>query len=300
MSAVRRRWIALLPALLLAGGMWLAQGAPAAAGGSLAASRGGANGERPVAILGAFADETRPIARALADPETLSVLGLRFVRGRLHGCPVILAETGVGKVNAAAATALLLLRFEPRAVIFTGIAGGLDPDLHPGDIVIGAATTQHDFVHATDDSLMRFAPRNPVDGSRNPLHLPADAGLLEVVRRAAAGTEFLPVRSSAGEGPPRCVAGLIATGDAFVASERVKRELRESLRADAVEMEGAAVAQVCHQSDTPCIVIRSLSDSADAAAAEDLERFYAVAAENSARVVGSTVALLAAEPDSGR
>jgi len=300
MSMVHRRWIALLPALLLAGGAWLALGAPAAAGGALGASRIPAEDERPVAILGAFADETRPIARALADPETLRVLGLRFLHGLLEDCPVVVAETGVGKVNAAATTAFLLLRFQPRAVIFTGIAGGLDPDLQPGDIVIGAATVQHDFVHATDDSLIRFAPRNPVDGSRNPLHLPADAGLLAVVRRAAAGTEFLPIRSSAGAGPPRCVEGLIATGDAFVASDRMKRELRERLQADAVEMEGAAVAQVCHQSGTPCIVIRSLSDNADAAAAEDLERFYAVAAENSARLVLSAVALLAAEPTRGR
>ena len=254
------------------------------------------DGAPPVAILGAFGDETQPVVRAVAEPETLRVLGLRFVRGTLQGCPVVVAETGVGKVNAAATTAVLLSRFAPRAVIFTGIAGGLDPDSRPGDIVIGTATVQHDFVHATDDSLIRFAPHNPVDGSRNPVYLPADARLLETLRRAAASTEFLAVHSSSGEGPPRCVEGTIATGDAFVASARMKRELRERLGADAVEMEGAAVAQVCHQSRTPCIVIRSLSDNADNQAAEDLERFYQVAAENAARLVLSAVALMAAEP----
>lgn len=254
----------------------------------------------PVAVLGAFGDEIRPVVRAVAAPETLRVLGLRVIGGTLHGCPVIVAETGVGKVNAAATTALLLFRFQPRAVIFTGIAGGLDPDLHPGDIVIGTATMQHDFVHATDDSLIRFAPRNPVDGSRNPIHLPADEGLLAILRRAAGLTQLLTVPSSEGERVPHCVEGTIATGDAFVASDRMKLELRERLQADAVEMEGAAVAQVCHQSGTPCIVIRSLSDNADAAAAEDLERFYAIAAENSARLVMSAVRLLAEEQEHSR
>lgn len=293
-------WTALVAALAFTGIACCPRGALPAGARAAAAPEARSAAEPPVAILGAFDDETLPVARALAAAETLRVLGLRFRHGTLRGCPVVLAETGVGKVNAAATTAILLSRFQPRAVIFTGIAGGLDPDLRPGDIVIGTATVQHDFVYAEEDSVTRFAPRNPVDGTRNPFHLPADEGLLQILRRAAASTEFLAIHSSAGEGVPRCIEGTIATGDAFVASTRLKRELRESLQADAVEMEGAAVAQVCHQSRTPCIVIRSLSDNADDAASGDLERFYQIAAENSARLVLSAVALMAAEPVEAR
>ena len=95
-----------------------------------------------------------------------------------------------------------------------------------------------------------------------------------------------------GERTPKIIEGVIATGDSFIASERKKEELRQRLEADAVEMEGAAVAQVCHQMDVPCIVIRSISDMADSRSQEDMERFSRIAANNSASLVQAMTALL--------
>jgi adenosylhomocysteine nucleosidase len=91
----------------------------------------------------------------------------------------------------------------------------------------------------------------------------------------------------------RVVSGIVATGDAFVASDGKRKELRDLLKADAVEMEGAAVAQICFQFGVPCIVIRCLSDTADQTAVEDLEQFADIAAINSARLVYGICKLLA-------
>jgi adenosylhomocysteine nucleosidase len=245
------------------------------------------------AILGAFDIEVEILESALEAREQITILGIQFAVGTLRGRRVVVARTGIGKVNAAMTTALLLDHFHPSEVIFTGIAGGINPDLLPGDIVIGATTLQHDFVAVTADSVTRMAPRNPVSGERNPVYIPGDEKLRDLAGIAGRHAALDSMVTSQGKRLPRVMEGVIATGDCFVASTAKKQELRDELRADAVEMEGAAVAQVCYQLGTPCIVIRSLSDNADESAAEDLERFYKVAAQNSARMVMTMVRLLA-------
>ena len=245
------------------------------------------------AILGAFDIEVEILESALEAREQITILGIPFAVGTLRDRRVVVARTGIGKVNAAMTTALLLDHFHPSEVIFTGIAGGINPDLLPGDIVIGARTLQHDFVAVTPDSVTRMAPRNPVSGERNPVYIPGDEKLRDLARIAGRHAALDSMVTSQGKRLPRVMEGVIATGDCFVASTAKKQELRDELRADAVEMEGAAVAQVCYQLGTPCIVIRSLSDNADESAAEDLERFYKVAARNSARMVMTMVRLLA-------
>jgi adenosylhomocysteine nucleosidase len=231
----------------------------------------------------------------MTDMENAQFLGISFTTGTLEGRKIVLAETGVGKVNAAVATALLLEHFNPREVIFTGIAGGVNPDLLPGDIVIGAATAHHDYATVMADGIENMATRNPASGKLNPVYFASPDELLRLAGKARGLVDLEPIVTTAGERKPRFVEGIIATGDSFIASSSKKGELRARLQADAVEMEGAAVAQVCYQIRTPCIVIRSLSDNADDMATLDLERFYRIAANNSARLVIALVGLLAAD-----
>ena len=104
--------------------------------------------------------------------------------------------------------------------------------------------------------------------------------------------DLTPLRTSKGDRKPSVVTGVIVTGDIFVASKKKKNELRELFSADAVEMEGAAVAQVCYQQGVPIVVFRSLSDTADQNAYTDLKRFYKTAARNSAELVFKLAGLL--------
>jgi adenosylhomocysteine nucleosidase len=244
------------------------------------------------AIVGAFDEEVFVILSELEGAEVQEVLGIGFTVGRLHGWDVVVVESGVGKVNAAMTSAVLIDQFRPDEVIFTGIAGAVGDSVLPGDIVIGEHTVQHDLVVLQDERRERFGVRNPRDGTRNPVFLPADRRLLKAAVEASADLRLSQVETSRGGRVPAVVVGIIATGDAFVASRAVKAELRAELGADAVEMEGAAVAQVCHQLSVPCIVIRSISDEADENAERDLEAFYRTAAANSAALVLRMVELI--------
>ncbi len=257
------------------------------------------NDEPVTAILGAFDKEVVLLADRLLAPREHVIEGIRFVRGRLEGRNVVIVWTGIGKVNAAMTTTLLLEHFKPSEVIFTGIAGGVNPELHPGDIVIAARVAHHDMGTLYPDALYYRGVQNRLTGWRNPVFFEADERLLSLARRAARSVELAPVRLVDGEHTPQIIEGVVVTGDVFVASTSKGEELRQRLEADAVEMEGAAVAQLCFQRDVPCLVIRSLSDKADEGAVQDKQTFYILAAENSSHLVGEIVNRMSTPPLAG-
>jgi adenosylhomocysteine nucleosidase len=127
--------------------------------------------------------------------------------------------------------------------------------------------------------------RSRMTGEPNPVFFPADPGLLTAAEQAAKSMTFGPVGLQTGQRPPRVVVGTVVTGDVFVASQAKSAELAKDLGACAVEMEGAAVAQLCYQRGIGCLVIRSISDKADRSAVMDKQLFYTVAAKNSAGLV---------------
>jgi adenosylhomocysteine nucleosidase len=254
------------------------------------------DGKAPVtAILGAFGEEVEIIESQLRQPEYHTLLGMDFIVGELNQRRIVLAQTGVGKVNAAMTTALLIHEFRPREVIFTGIAGGIAPELSPGDIVVGEKLAQHDLVIYTEDRFKAYQVRNPLTGQHNPIFLPADKKLLDLAEKAQEGLSLAKIVTTQGERTPQIVAGTIVTGDAFVASVVKRAELRRRFQADAVEMEGAAVAQVCYQQELPFLVIRSVSNTADSDVHMDTARFNEVAAHNAACYVVRIVELLEAD-----
>jgi adenosylhomocysteine nucleosidase len=253
--------------------------------------------EAITAVLGAFDAEVDIIHEEMTSKRDTAYLGVTFTMGTLRGRRVVLAHTGYGKVNAAMTATLLIEHLRPREVIFTGIAGGLNPQLQPGDLVIGLQTAHHDYGYVKDDTTENVGTWNRVTGIRNPLFLPADSMLVETAREAGAVISLDSIPMNGGGRQPRLLEGTIVTGDAFIASASKKRELRRSLGADAVEMEGAAVAQICMQTETPCLIVRSISDRADSTAVQDAELFYRIAAKNSAVLVMKIVELLARGPD---
>lgn len=219
-----------------------------------------------IAILGAMEVETELLLEQLSDGQLTEQAGVRIHRGRLHGREVLLATCGIGKVNAAR-VATMLISAGAGALVFTGVAGALDPQLEPGDVVISSDCVQHDV----DVTALGYAPAE-IPGE--PLAWQADSQLLELAQAACrdAGLE-------------RSFTGRVLSGDTFLADPERAALLHRDLHGSCVEMEGAAVAQVCAASSVPFVVIRSVSDRADGSASPDFREFTALAARRSAAVV---------------
>jgi adenosylhomocysteine nucleosidase len=247
-------------------------------------------------ILGAQTREIAMLREELEDREEHDILGLRYWEGRLVGRRAVVARMASGKVNAAMFATLAIEHFKPAEIIVTGIAGGLNPELGPGDIVIARRVVHHDTGRIHPGAFEYRGSRNPIRGGRHPVFMEPPTYLLDIAQRAVKQTELIPIaykdRVSTAPHKVRVIAGTVATGDTFVASDDKRDELRDHLKADAVEMEGAAVHQVCKSLDVPCIVIRSMSDMADNSAITDLQTFADVAAANSAHLVREILRLL--------
>ncbi|MFZ2148907.1 MAG: 5'-methylthioadenosine/adenosylhomocysteine nucleosidase [Sedimentisphaerales bacterium] len=246
------------------------------------------------AILGAFEREITLLEDELTEAQEQRIEGIRFVSGKLNGKRVVIAFTGIGKVNAAMTTTLLIEHFKPNKVIFTGIAGAVNQQLQPGDIVIAEKTAHHDMGTIWPEGLFHKGVKNRLDGWENPVFFDADEQLLRLAERAAEQVQFGSIQAADGQRTPKVVKGVVVTGDAFIASADKCIELRDKLGADAVEMEGAAVAQICYQRQIGHLIIRSISDKADEGAVFDKQMFYILAAKNSSGLVAEIVGLLGA------
>lgn len=235
-----------------------------------------------LALVGAMHEEVAALLPCLEDARVERRAGRDFHLGRLDGHDVIVVRSGIGKVAAATTAAVLLDAFDAQAVLFTGVAGGLHDAVRVGDVVVGGALLQHDM-----DASPLF-PRHevPLTGRSR---FDADAAWSARVAQAARDVFALPcaARAAFGLAAPGLHEGLVVSGDRFVAtsleSARLKAELPDAL---AVEMEGAALAQVCHDFGRPFAVVRTISDRADDQAHLDFPRFMAdVAAPYSRDIV---------------
>jgi adenosylhomocysteine nucleosidase len=248
-----------------------------------------------IAVLGAFPEEVRILLTQLQDKQEVTVQRTLFTTGTLRGAHVVVALTGIGKVNAGTTTMLTLEHFRPKVLLFTGIAGGVNPTMMPGDIVIGTQIGYHDYGTLTPSGMKRGPTRDPITHAENPLYFSCDTTWVKWAVSASKKITWEKVISAGGARVPTIRTGIIVTGDVFVASDVATKELSASMHAEATEMEGAAVAQVCYQQQVPFLVIRSMSDNAGNNATHDMKTFYAVAARNSAEFVMTIVEMAHAE-----
>jgi adenosylhomocysteine nucleosidase len=234
-----------------------------------------------IGILGAMPQEVSLMARAMTVHRTTEA-GLRtFFEGTWADQEIVLVLSRVGKVSAAVTAMLLLERFGVTHIVFTGVAGALDPQLRIGDIVIADRLLQHDM-----DARPLF-PRYeiPLLG-RTEFQAPLGGAAFRAAMLYA-GSDFVKEvpekhRANFGITQPVVYRGLVISGDQFIADPLKTIALREALPgALCTEMEGAAVAQVCHEmGDIPYAVIRVISDQADHAAAVDFQSFIDEIAEH--------------------
>lgn len=246
------------------------------------------------AILGAFGDEITWLLGKMNDKNEKVIQHIHFTEGTLNGRRVVVALTGIGKVNAAITTTLVLEHFHPSEVLFSGIAGGVDPALSPGDLVIGEKIAYHDYGTLTPDSMEHRPTRNPYNNEENPLYFPCNDSLVKIAEKISQQLILEKPTNREGQSTPRIISGIIVTGDVFVSSRPATQLLHRQMNAEATEMEGAAIAQTCWQQGVPFLVIRSLSDDAGSKAYQDVKKFYQVAARNSARLVMAIAGELAA------
>ena len=210
-----------------------------------------------IGLISAMDSEIDLLRSAMTDRREEVRAGSTFYLGKIDGVEVVLVSCGVGKVNAAVHTQILIDFYHPVAIIQSGVAGALSPKLKIFDVVVGDVLVYHDmqdFILESFDSLQKAYHADPA-----------------LVRLAADVAET-------------AIVGKITSGDVFVSDDETKRVIAEKTGALCVEMEGAAVAHTAHLNNVPFVVIRVISDTADA----DPELVFAVfekaAAMNSAKI----------------
>jgi adenosylhomocysteine nucleosidase len=243
------------------------------------------------AILSALAEEQQGLVAHLQNAQCTRHAGRDFWSGLLHGKPVVLALSRMGKVAAATTAAALIEKFGVSRLVFTGVAGGVGPGVCVGDVVLGSAFLQHDM-----DASPLF-PRFEIPLYGQTL-FPGDPALTALLVQAsqAALSRMAPMELVSGA---RSVhTGLIASGDRFVSGAAEAARLVSALQDSgyqplAVEMEGAAVAQVCADYGLPFAAVRTISDRADDTAHVDFARFVVDVASVYARdIMGELLKLL--------
>lgn len=226
-------------------------------------------------IISALQEEQAGLITQMRDPITLTRGKRDYVQGNLWGIDCVCVLSRLGKVASAATAAMLIERFNVSHLLFTGVAGSADPDVRVGDIVIARELVQHDM--DTRPLFPRFeipltgVSRFPSDACINRYLLEAASSFLDQDLHSEISAEN---RQNFKLHQPRIHQGLIASGDEFIGSVERLQELKLDFPdLLAVEMEGAAVAQVCHEFDVPFSVIRTISDNANEDSAVDFLSF---------------------------
>jgi len=221
-----------------------------------------------IGIIGAMDEEIELFQEGMGHLQQQEMASIRFYEGEMNGKAVVLCKSGIGKVNAAVTTQILIDKFDVEQIIFTGVAGALHPDLDIGDIVISTAAQQHDV----DVTPLGYEKAIIPDQERS-IFL-ANEELITLAKKAS---------QEVNEG--KVVTGLILSGDQFIADRVQVQSLHEELHGLCTEMEGAAVAQVCDMNQVPFVIIRSMSDKADGSAHVNFVQFTKLASKRSYQIV---------------
>ncbi|WP_085905776.1 5'-methylthioadenosine/adenosylhomocysteine nucleosidase [Kiloniella majae] len=219
-------------------------------------------------VIGAMSEEVQLLLGQLSDVNESTHAGITVRTGNYKGTDIALAQSGIGKVNATICTQMMIDLFKPHKLVFSGVAGGLLPNMQAGDIIIASHVVEYDM------DLTAFGRRHGETPGRERL-IECDPDLVGKAT-AAFDNAFEGV-----EGAPNLMLGTIASGDTFVQDRDKLRWLQREFAALATEMEGAAFGQTCRLNGLPFVVIRALSDSSSDSASEDFEANLHRACRNS-------------------
>lgn len=226
-----------------------------------------------IGIIGAMEDEVAQLKKNMEIEETTEVASLSFCRGKLSGREVVVVRSGIGKVNAAICTQILVDQFHVDVIINTGIAGSLDAEIDIGDIVISTDAVEHDM-----DASIFGDPIGQIP-QMDTFSFPADESLVKLAKE---------VNEKANPDVHTWI-GRVVSGDQFVSSGEKKEQLNRVFDAKCTEMEGAAIAHAAYLNKISCVIIRAISDKADNSAVVDYPAFEAAAIRHSVRLIEALV-----------
>ncbi len=222
-----------------------------------------------IGIIGAMEEEIISLKRKMDVKEQREIAGMTFYIGSVGEKQVALVRCGIGKVNAAVCTQVLVDIFDAKYIINTGVAGALHPTLNIGDIVVSSDTVEHDM-----DASAVGNPRGEIPRMKK-TYFEADEKLIKAATEAA---ETL-------KGDHKVFVGRVASGDQFICSMKVKEDIYSTFTAYCAEMEGAAIAHTCFLNQVPFVIIRAISDKADQSADVNFEEFVDIAAKNASKMI---------------
>jgi adenosylhomocysteine/aminodeoxyfutalosine nucleosidase len=219
-----------------------------------------------IGLLGAMVEEIEPILNYFEEYETIKYADNTFYITKYKEHNIVIAYSKIGKVYASLTATIMIEKFKAKKLLFSGVAGAISEDLHIGDLIVATSLCQHDLDITAFGHPYGFVPEGRV-------FYEADRGLIELAKEVAKqkGVDLKE--------------GVIATGDQFVADPKRKEWIGKTFKADALEMEGAAVAVVAHSLRVPFLVLRSISDAADMDAGFDFDEFLKDSAIKSADFV---------------
>lgn len=216
-----------------------------------------------IAIMGAMQEEITPLLEKLPEAKVTDFGKNRYYETTYNGFNIVIAYSKIGKVNAALTATTLIEKFGAEKLIFTGVAGALNPILKIGDLVVATKLIQHDVDITAFGHPWGFIPESGDFVS-------CDTDLVTLAKKSAEGLGL------------NILEGIVATGDQFIANVEKKDFIVNTYNADATEMEGASVAYVCECLNVPFVVIRAISDAADMDAGFSFDEFLVTSAKNSA------------------
>ena len=220
-------------------------------------------------IIGAMDEEVAKLKEHMTDVEVITKASMDFYKGKLNGKDVVVVRSGIGKVNAAICTQILVDDFKITAVINTGIAGSLRNEINIGDIVLSTDALEHDVEATAFGYPIGQIPR------MDTLAFEADKNLIALAETCCAKVN-----------PDiKTFVGRVVSGDQFIASKEKKEWLVENFAGFCTEMEGAAIAHCAYLNNIPFLVIRAISDKADDSAQMDYPTFEALAIERSVKLM---------------
>ncbi|BBK28067.1 5'-methylthioadenosine/S-adenosylhomocysteine nucleosidase [Staphylococcus arlettae] len=220
-----------------------------------------------IGIIGAMEEEVAILKNNLVNLSEITVGHVKFYKGLLNNKEVVLSQSGIGKVNVAISTTLLIEKFHPDMIINTGSAGALDEHLSVGDVVVSSDVAYHDADATAFGYEFGQIPQMP-------LTFTADDRLLTLAENAINAIQHT------------AKTGLIVSGDSFIGSTTQKQKIKQQFpEALAVEMEATAIAQTCYQFNVPFIITRAISDLANGDAGISFDEFLKTAAVSSSNMV---------------
>ncbi len=222
-----------------------------------------------IGIIGAMDEEVNQIKEQMQDVEVMTKAAMDFYKGTVEGHPVVVVRSGIGKVNAAICTQILVDDYQVSAVINTGIAGSLNADINIGDIVLSTDTLEHDMDAVNFGYELGQIPR------MDTLSFEAD----ETLRKIAKATceKVNP--------DVKVFEGRIVSGDQFISDKEKKDWLIKNFEGYCTEMEGAAIGHTAYLNKIPFLIIRAISDKADDSATMDYPTFEAKAIKHSVKLL---------------